>query len=173
MKVLSVDPASGISRGASKTGYAYFDDGQLVTSAELTFEEVTDFGIRRELLAFADVLVIEGQALWHGPNVKVMRQQGDSKCLWTVLAKDFHLIYPDQRKTPIQVIEMAPQVWMKAVNRGWKFGKGSKRNDDAIRQYVKARWGISDAGPDELAAICIGGVFLDQWKLENASDKNK
>lgn len=148
-RVLAIDPSFATGRTGSRTGLAYFVEGQLTKFGHLTAEEVAN-GSRHVWLAQTDHLVIESQ--FHGPNVKVLIGLVEAKCRWTVPARD----------RGVGVTELSPQAWQKAVTRNWRFGVGSKKDPAAIEQYVRRRWALK--GPltlDEQSAICLGTVYLD------------
>jgi len=152
MNVLAIDPAFGLSRYVSKTGFALFLDDKLVEYGGLSAGQAVDFGTRVNLLKQVTHLAIEDQ--WHGRNIQVMKGLVMAAAWWIVPAHDLfgHTI-----------IRVSPQEWQKAVTRGWKFGRGSRKDNPAIEHYVRHRWGLAEnvlLTPDMLSAICIGSVAM-------------
>lgn len=151
--LLCIDPAY-----SGKTGLAYFVRGNgsftLAAYGYLTPEEVRSsrqWWIAR-LIKEAGYLVIEDAH--YQRNVSVTKKIVEAKCYWTVAARDAGL-------DPSRILEVQPQQWMALVQRGWRFGKGSKKEIETIRQYVKHRWGVNEENADALSAICLGTWAID------------
>ncbi len=145
--LLAIDPSY-----AGKTGYALFKDGKLAGYGELPSAKVRQWIERKTLLEKASTLAIEDQFL--SINPKTYAKLVSAKMMWIVPAKDLY---------NMDIREVSPQEWQKHLTRGWKFGKGSKKDERALREYVQHRWRLIGwvIPPDALCAICIGTFALD------------
>src|SRR3990167_3546031 len=117
MNLLAIDPAFGLSRYASKTGFALFLDDKLVEYGGLSAGQAVDFNTRSRLLSRVDYMAIEGN--WPRLNTKVFEGLIRASAWWIVPARDLF---------QVAVITISPQEWQKAVTRGWKFGRGSRKD---------------------------------------------
>ena len=152
--MLCIDPAY-----AGKTGLAYFERGiGSFTLSQYGFLKPAEalsnsrlWWIAR-LIKAGGVLVIEDAH--YQRNALVLKRMVEGKCWWTVAAMDSGV--------PMShIIEVQPQQWQSLVQRGWRFGKQSKKDIGVIRQYVTHRWGVDEPSPDALSAICLGTWAID------------
>ena len=152
--LLCIDPAY-----AGKTGLAYFQRGIGDYTLShygflLPHEARSDarYVWLRRIKKAGGTLVIEDAHFQK--NVLTLKRMVEAKCWWTVAAMDAGF-------SPEQIIEVQPQQWQSAVQRGWKFGKKSAKDIGVIQQYVKHRWGVDEPQPDALSAICLGTWAID------------
>jgi hypothetical protein len=157
-RLLAIDPAYGASKGASLTAYALFDDRRLIAWKAIRPNHPRVCTSILQTLA-PTLLVIEAQGNVGGPNREVLRRLVEAMCWWTVPAW----------LAEIPVLEIQPQAWQRAVQRGWRFGRGSTKRRDVIEQYVRRRWPMTKRHPlsaDELCAIALGTAAMDRLSQE-------
>ena len=154
-RILAIDPACN-ETDRNKTGYALYMDETLTEFGTLTKSQVEDHIQVAYFLQLCDHLVIEDQ--FFGGNALTLKTLVYARDLWIIPAK-WH-------KNIVKVKLYYPADWQKSVTRKWRFGKGSKKDIAAWRQYVKLRWELKDDIPiDAVAAICMLSVYLDELKL--------
>lgn len=157
MKLLAVD-----SSWAGKTGWATFLDGKLLDYGILRPKSVMEWheqAPRNLMLAACDVLVIEDT--FFGRNVATLKKLEQAKCLWTIPARDLY---------GIKVVEVKPESWMVAICGKRSFKGGSAKDVNAMRFYVKNRWGVEPESIDALSAICLGTYYVDKENSEHVPD---
>jgi hypothetical protein len=155
--ILAVDPSYGLSKSASKTGVALFDDeakGEkaLIEYGSITSEQVADWDVRKFWLERCDRLIVEDQYV--GQNKKTSQGLTMAKSMWTVPARDIY---------KLRVYEMKPIEWISLIQRGWRIGH--KKNAVSIEKYIRLRWKLDESvrlNHDEISAIAIGTAFMDR-----------
>lgn len=153
MRVLSIDAAVGRRKDKSQTGRALFEtEGrQLLEYGTLSWEEIQKKGVRLKYLNQCDLLVIEDQYL--GINIQSMKTLIETKCMWTVLARD----------EGIKVKEILPTEWQKGTCNGWFRGIKREQLEKMVRFYVESRFRLKPGvvPQDAISAIGIGSYVVD------------
>lgn len=158
MNILAVDPAAGASKGASKMACAILSPTTLLRA--YSFDRP---GGEVDLLtmqfhcggpdASGPVGLVAIETPWLGLNVKTTLALQRVVSRWEAAAE----------LVGVPVRFVAPQAWMRALNRSWRFGAGSKKSMPTIIDYLRRRWKIEgEFTTDEYCAIGIGTFVMDQ-----------